>query len=73
MRGAVFAVVQPGATWHDFDQATQPHGLATTGGLISNLIAADATTTDGESVRASERDDAGLFSGCAAAAATSAS
>src|SRR5438874_293111 len=30
------ARVQPGATWADFDTATQAHGLASTGGLISH-------------------------------------
>jgi FAD/FMN-containing dehydrogenase len=30
------AVAGGGTTWKDFDAATQPHGLATTGGLISS-------------------------------------
>jgi len=30
------ARTQPGATWADFDAATQAHGLASTGGLISH-------------------------------------
>ncbi len=30
------AIVEPGATWADFDAATAAHGLASTGGLISS-------------------------------------
>jgi FAD/FMN-containing dehydrogenases len=32
---AMVARVQPGLTWAEFDKATQKHGLATTGGLVS--------------------------------------
>lgn len=41
MRGVVvdpehrIAVVEPGATWHDIDQATARHGLACPGGVVS--------------------------------------
>src|SRR5262249_57640934 len=28
--------VEPGLTWKDFDVATQPFGLATTGGIVSS-------------------------------------
>ncbi len=41
------ARVQPGATWHDFDAAGEPHGLATTGGLISATGVAGLTLGGG--------------------------
>ncbi|MGD8510967.1 MAG: FAD-dependent oxidoreductase, partial [Gammaproteobacteria bacterium] len=31
------AVAEAGATWSDVDAATQPHGLATTGGTVSTV------------------------------------
>lgn len=41
------AEVQPGATWRDFDAATQAVGLATTGGLISSTGVAGFTLGGG--------------------------
>ncbi|HET9782899.1 MAG TPA: FAD-dependent oxidoreductase, partial [Candidatus Dormibacteraeota bacterium] len=41
------AVVQPGATWHDFDQRSQAHWLACTGGLISSTGVAGFTLGGG--------------------------
>jgi hypothetical protein len=41
------AVVQPGATWLDYDTATRAHGLASTGGLISSTGVAGLTLGGG--------------------------
>jgi FAD/FMN-containing dehydrogenase len=41
------AVVEPGATWADFDAAAAVHGLATTGGLISTTGVAGLTLGGG--------------------------
>jgi FAD/FMN-containing dehydrogenase len=41
------AVVEPGATWHDYDTATAAHGLASTGGLISSTGVAGLTLGGG--------------------------
>jgi FAD/FMN-containing dehydrogenase len=41
------AVVQPGATWADFDGAAAVHGLASTGGLISTTGVAGLTLGGG--------------------------
>jgi FAD/FMN-containing dehydrogenase len=41
------ADAQPGATWYDFDQASQGYGLATTGGLISSTGVAGFTLGGG--------------------------
>jgi FAD/FMN-containing dehydrogenase len=41
------AIVDPGATWADFDAATAAHGLATTGGLISTTGVAGLTLGGG--------------------------
>ncbi len=37
----------PGVTWAEFDEATQEHGLAVTGGRVSRLSVADAALGDG--------------------------
>ena len=41
------AVVEPGATWHDFDAATAAYGLGSTGGLISSTGVAGLTLGGG--------------------------
>jgi FAD/FMN-containing dehydrogenase len=41
------ARAQPGCTWSDFDQATHPYGLATTGGLVSTTGVAGFTLGGG--------------------------
>ncbi len=44
---ARIAKAKPGATWYDFDMATQAHRLATTGGLVSNTGVAGFTLGGG--------------------------
>ncbi len=41
------AIVSPGATWKDVDTATQRHGLATTGGIVSSTGVAGLTLGGG--------------------------
>jgi FAD/FMN-containing dehydrogenase len=43
----LFAEVEMGATWGDFDQTTQQYGLATTGGLITTTGVAGLTLGGG--------------------------
>ncbi len=45
--GARTATAQGGATWSDFDRATQPHGLMTTGGRVSTTGVAGLTLGGG--------------------------
>lgn len=45
--GEKFAVVEMGATWGDFDNATQQYGLGTTGGLITTTGVAGLTLGGG--------------------------
>ena len=45
--GRQIAAVQTGATWGDFDKATQQYGLASTGGLISTTGVAGLTLGGG--------------------------
>jgi FAD/FMN-containing dehydrogenase len=41
------AVAEPGLKWHEFDQATQSHGLATTGGTVGDTGIAGLTLGGG--------------------------
>ncbi len=41
------AVVAPGVTWREFDRAAQRHGLATTGGIVSDTGVAGLTLGGG--------------------------
>ncbi|MFG3258983.1 FAD-binding oxidoreductase [Streptomyces sp. NPDC048172] len=45
--GQTFAVAQPGATWGEYDRATQEHGLASTGGVVSSTGVAGLTLGGG--------------------------
>src|SRR5437016_9140676 len=45
--GRQLATAKGGATWRDLDRATQAHGLATTGGIVSDTGIAGLTLGGG--------------------------